>query len=49
MYVYKFSDFNNNVIYVGKTNNIYNRMKQHFEGNGHLPMECYSSVKIFFI
>lgn len=43
--VYRFLDKDNNIIYVGKTQNISNRMTQHFSGNGHLLMECYRQVK----
>ena len=42
-YVYRFLDTTGKVIYIGKTINIHNRMKQHFK-NGHLPLECYKSV-----
>ena len=42
-YVYRFLDTRGKVIYIGKTINIHNRMKQHFKG-GHLPLECYKSV-----
>ena len=42
-YVYRFIDTTGKVIYIGKTINIHNRMKQHFRG-GHLPLECYKSV-----
>ena len=41
--VYRFIDGKGNIIYVGKTVNINNRMQQHFS-NGHLPKECYNSV-----
>ena len=42
-YVYRFLDTTGKVIYIGKTINIHNRMKQHFRA-GHLPVECYKSV-----
>ena len=42
-YVYRFLDTTGRVIYIGKTINIHNRMKQHFRA-GHLPKECYRSV-----
>jgi predicted GIY-YIG superfamily endonuclease len=42
-YVYRFVDESNNIIYVGKTKNLKNRMNGHFT-RGHLPLECYSSV-----
>lgn len=47
-YVYKFLDETGNIIYIGKTDNIHNRMKQHFSKNGHLPSECYESVVTVF-
>jgi len=41
-YVYRFINANNEIIYIGKTNNIDNRIsKQHFSHSGHLPRECY--------
>ncbi|WP_195761395.1 GIY-YIG nuclease family protein [[Clostridium] scindens] len=43
-YLYKFLDNKNQVIYVGKTENIKNRMMTHFTSSGHLPEECYQSV-----
>lgn len=43
-YLYKFLDNKNQVIYVGKTENIKNRMMTHFTSSGHLPKECYQSV-----
>ena len=43
MYVYRFIDTTGKVIYIGKTINIHNRMKQHFRA-GHLPIECYRNV-----
>ena len=43
MYVYIFKNYYDEIIYVGKTKNIKNRMKQHFTG-GHLPEECYEQV-----
>ena len=42
-YVYRFIDTTGKVIYIGKSINIHNRMKQHFRG-GHLPLECYKNV-----
>ena len=44
MYVYRFIDGKGNIIYVGKTVNINNRMQQHFSDKGHLPESCYNSV-----
>lgn len=43
-YVYRFKNIDDKIIYVGKTNNIRTRMSQHFT-SGHLPKECYDSVK----
>ena len=43
-YVYRFIDEKGNIIYVGKTVNINNRMQQHFSDKGHLPKECYREV-----
>ena len=42
-YIYRFLDSNLRPIYVGKTNNLDRRFKQHFT-KGHLPKECYDSV-----
>ena len=46
-YVYRFLDGEDNVIYVGKTGNIKQRMIQHFT-KGHLPAECYDAVASIF-
>ena len=47
-YIYKFLDYDNNIIYIGKTGNLERRMQQHFF-NGHLDKSCYENVnKIFF-
>lgn len=41
-YVYRFLDKNNNVLYVGKTNNINRRiLREHFTVNTHLEAQCY--------
>lgn len=50
-YVYRFLNSENEIIYVGKTSNLQNRMKQHFsDHNGHLPKDCYDNVvKIEYI
>ena len=45
-YVYRFLNKNNQVIYVGKTINLENRISKHFSVTGHLSRECYSEVKI---
>ena len=42
-YVYYFVDFDENILYVGKTCNLRRRMKEHFT-KGHLPKECYENV-----
>jgi len=45
MYLYKFINNNDEIIYVGKTkNNIRIRLNQHFGNNGHLSNEDYSEV-----
>lgn len=49
-YVYRFIDKNEKIIYIGKTNNLDRRYKQHFNGYGHLSDSCYKSVwKIEYI
>lgn len=49
-FLYKFVNSLNEVIYIGKTNNIINRIRnQHFSEYGHLPDECYNeTAKIFY-
>lgn len=48
-YIYKFINYENEIIYVGKTGNIMQRIKHHFSNSGHLPQECYEQVlKIFY-
>ena len=42
-YIYMFYDYNDQVIYVGKTGNIWKRMANHFT-KGHLPKACYEQV-----
>lgn len=42
-YIYYFKNFQDEIIYVGRTNNIKRRMKEHFV-NGHLLKECYNEV-----
>ena len=42
-YVYRFIDGKGNIIYIGKTVNMDNRMQSHFT-KGHLPKECYRAV-----
>ena len=43
-YVYRFLDINDNVIYIGRTKNISNRINGHIS-SGHLPNECYTSIE----
>lgn len=41
-YLYRFLDKRNNVLYIGRTNDITRRiLKEHFTPNTHLPPECY--------
>lgn len=42
-YVYRFLS-KNSIIYVGRSTNVHNRMKQHFGGKGHLPKQVYDLV-----
>jgi len=44
VYVYRYLNTNNEIIYVGKTQNINNRQSQHFSSSGHLPPECYAET-----
>lgn len=44
-YIYRFLNENNEVIYIGRTNNIVSRIATHFSSQGHLPQECYDEVK----
>lgn len=45
-YLYRFIDKNNNVIYIGRTNNIERRIiKEHFTSNTHISPECYLEVE----
>lgn len=43
-YVYRFIDKNENIIYIGKSNRIDLRIKEHFSNYGHLPKECYENT-----
>lgn len=43
-YVYRFINKDGDIIYVGRTVNLHNRMNQHFGGKGHLCKEAYSEV-----
>lgn len=48
-YVYRFENYDHKIIYIGKTGNIKNRLRQHFGTFGHLPAECYDQVeKVFY-
>lgn len=48
-YVYKFVNYYDDIIYIGKSNNLFKRIKQHFI-SGHLPIECYEQIaRIFYI
>ena len=48
-YIYKFINYDNEIIYIGKTGNIQKRMRQHFGPDHHLPDECYEQVyQIFY-
>ena len=41
-FLYRFIDSNENIIYIGRTNDIRRRLlKEHFSDNTHLPNECY--------
>lgn len=48
--VYRFLNFNEEVIYVGKTERIEYRINSHMSKSGHLPAKCYEEVyKIQFM
>lgn len=45
-YIYRFLDKKDNLLYIGRTNDINRRiLKEHFTSLGHLPLECYSSIE----
>ena len=45
-YLYRFLDDNKNVLYIGRTNDIYRRIvTEHFTTNTHLRNECYFQTK----
>ncbi|WP_162985713.1 GIY-YIG nuclease family protein [Virgibacillus halodenitrificans] len=47
MYIYRFLNKNREIIYIGSTKNIYNRISnQHFSNSGHLEPKQYSQVDI---
>jgi|GEM_PF-1432660 len=47
-FVYKFVDANNQILYIGKTIRLSDRMVQHFKTDRHLADECYDHVKHVF-
>ncbi len=48
--IYRFLNYDNEVIYVGKSERIEYRMNCHMSKNGHLPKQCYEDIyKIQFI
>ena len=48
--VYRFLNFDEEVIYVGKTERIEYRINSHISKNSHLPMKCYEEIyKIQFM
>ena len=48
--VYRFLNFDKEVIYVGKTERIEYRINSHISKNSHLPMKCYEEIyKIQFM
>lgn len=50
MYIYRFINSHNTVIYIGRTNNLIRRLRnEHFTDRGHLPVECYNeTVRVEF-
>lgn len=44
-YVYRFKNEENEIIYVGKTKDLKQRIRTHFGKQGHLPKECYEEVR----
>lgn len=45
-YLYRFMGKNNEIIYIGRTNNLVRRiLKEHFTVNTHLPPDCYLEVE----
>jgi len=47
-FIYKFVDDNDQIIYIGKTIRLPDRMVQHFTTDSHLTNECYDNVKYIF-
>lgn len=41
MYIYRFINFENEIIYIGKTKHLEKRLNTHFSNKGHLPDKCY--------
>ena len=41
MYIYRFINFKNEIIYIGKTKHLQKRLNTHFSNKGHLPDKCY--------
>lgn len=49
-YVYKFEDSRGKVLYIGKTNDIDRRMKEHFGGKGHIKGNCYKdTARVYYM
>jgi len=45
MHIYRFLNQHNNIIYIGRTNNVMRRLRQeHFTPRGHLPDTCYKET-----
>lgn len=44
-YVYRFKDKHEQIVYIGKTKNLKNRMSQHFSESGHLSQDKYNQVE----
>lgn len=44
-YIYRFINNENKVIYIGRTQNLDQRMKTHYGTKGHLPKQCYKNTK----
>ncbi|BDR81035.1 DnaB-like helicase C-terminal domain-containing protein [Clostridium tetani] len=45
-YIYRFLDKNDDILYIGRTNDINRRLlKEHFTSLGHLPIECYKFIE----
>ena len=43
-FVYRFIDKNDNVIYIGKTEMLNQRISYHINGHGHLPKKCIEEI-----